>query len=258
MDSYLDLPYGPVFITGGAHKGRIGFYDDIQTSKTAIVYFGNLVRLDRPYLVSYRFLREITTQDLLTRMEEIERALLKSNQRFEKGKGKENEHEIRADLLSELVNVTGFFADRVMEARFNENMNGKRIFISHSSHDKPEARSLSVDLSSRGHRPWLDEWEITVGESIPKAVGEGIENCDVLILMMTKNSMQSQWVENEWHTKYWSEILKKKILLLPALFEECEIPTLLRHRKYANFTSSFSNGLEEILAALRKLEKSSD
>jgi hypothetical protein len=62
--------------------------------------------------------------------------------------------------------------------------------------------------------------------------------------------VESAWVEQEWHTMYWDEIASNQIKLIPVLGEECKIPKLLRHRKYANLTESYNDGLEEILLAL--------
>jgi TIR domain len=38
-----------------------------------------------------------------------------------------------------------------------------RVFISHSSKDKPAVEALAVALRERGIDPWLDKWEIGAG-----------------------------------------------------------------------------------------------
>ncbi len=62
--------------------------------------------------------------------------------------------------------------------------------------------------------------------------------------------MKSRWVENEWHAKYWDEIAEGKIRVLPVLLRPCKIPTLLKTKKYADFTKNYNSGLEELLFAL--------
>jgi len=42
--------YGPVRCTRGRNKGRIGYYDDDHTEKSAIVYFG------RPFQSNYEII----------------------------------------------------------------------------------------------------------------------------------------------------------------------------------------------------------
>ena len=53
-----------------------------------------------------------------------------------------------------------------------------KIFISHSSHDKGFVRKLAKDLKSIGYEPWLDEWEIKVGDCIVSKVEHGIADAD--------------------------------------------------------------------------------
>jgi hypothetical protein len=122
-----------------------------------------------------------------------------------------------------------------------------KIFISHSSKDKKFARKLAKSLSVFGFPPWLDELEIHVGDSIVQKVQQGLEDCDFMVLVLSKNSVKSKWVENEWQTKYWEEIETKKIKVLPALTERCRIPKLLLIKKYADFRTSYEKGLLELV-----------
>ena len=43
-----DIPFGPVYIAGGRHLGKIGYYDDDE-GKKAIIYF------DVPFISDYTF-----------------------------------------------------------------------------------------------------------------------------------------------------------------------------------------------------------
>lgn len=125
-----------------------------------------------------------------------------------------------------------------------------KIFISHSSLDKDFVRELSSDLIELGHKPWLDEWEIKVGECIVTKVEEGISNSDYIIIVLTPNSVASGWVEREWKTVYWSEIQFKKIMVLPVLLKECEIPTLLKTKKYADFRGKYAIGFSQLVQSI--------
>jgi hypothetical protein len=116
------------------------------------------------------------------------------------------------------------------------------IFISHASHDKDFSRRLATDLSALGHTPWLDEWEIKVGDCIIRKIEDGISKADHVVLVLSPRSVQSKWVEREWSAKYWEEIEKGQILLLPALIEDCEIPNLIKTKKYADFRKNYTIG----------------
>lgn len=125
-----------------------------------------------------------------------------------------------------------------------------KIFISHSSIDKEFAKELSKNLIELGHEIWLDEWRIKVGESIIEEVQKGLDDSEVMVIVLSKSSVQSSWVEREWKAKFWQEMETKKTLILPILIEDCEIPTLLRDKKYADFRQNKTKALFELVSSL--------
>lgn len=142
-----------------------------------------------------------------------------------------------------------------MDNRYENNPQGTKVFVSHSSLDKPFARSLCMDLEDNGFIPWLDELNIMVGESIPEKISIGIKEADFIIVILSNHSVNSRWVQKEWQTKYWSEIEKGKVHVLPVLLEDCEIPELLKTKKYADFRKDFNKGLLELVSALGSLSE---
>ncbi len=124
------------------------------------------------------------------------------------------------------------------------------IFISHSTKDKAFARRLAEDLQRLGHTPWLDEWQIKVGECIVTKIGSGIEDSDYVVIVLSSHSVKSGWVDKEWKTKYWSEIQTGKTLVLPVLVEDCSIPNLLATKKYADFRGNYAVALVDLANAI--------
>lgn len=126
-----------------------------------------------------------------------------------------------------------------------------KVFISYSSKDKALVSRLAKSLQDLRHNVWLDEWKIRVGDSIVSKISSGLENADFVAVVLSKNSTASAWVEQEWQTKYWDEVNKRKILVLPILLDDCEIPTLLKTKKYADFRVNYESGLVELSLSLQ-------
>lgn len=248
-----DLDFGPVYIRSGKHKGRIGCFDDItvinkKNIEEAIVLFGHPLLTNTYAVIPVECLEIINTHNLFERMDYLSRVIYL---RTENNKKISDAQKIT--YLEEINYINDLLSERMFNAMFYHDKNEVNVFLSHSSKDKSFVKSLAVDLKHYGISVWLDEWEINVGESIPTKVGEGIENCQYLALILSQNSVQSKWVENEWQTKYWDELESGKIHLLPILIEHCAIPTLLKHKKYADFTEDYSLALDELVNSISKL-----
>lgn len=73
-----------------------------------------------------------------------------------------------------------------------------QIFISYSRKDVDFARKLAASLSDLGAEVWIDVEDIPVGMNWSRAIQQGLDQCDVLLLIMSPDSMNSRNVENEW------------------------------------------------------------
>jgi hypothetical protein len=124
------------------------------------------------------------------------------------------------------------------------------IFISYSSRDKEFARKLATILIQHGHKPWLDDWEIKVGQSISSKIDQGLSSTDYVALVLTQHSVDSPWVDREWKAKYWDEVNRGRVTVLPLLVDDCQIPSLLKDKKYADFRADFDRGFVELLEAI--------
>jgi hypothetical protein len=265
--SSREIPFGPVFVINGAHAGRIGYYDDedteypedidwdtipegaeVEGTNVGIVYFGDFFVAKGYYVIPIEYLREVTTDDLMRRREELH-DLCGS---FARAKNPELdlEPEEEFDYLAELHYVESVLVDRMIQARYSRSGGGAKIFISYSSKDKAFATWLGTDLKAAGHTPWFDEWDIRVGESIPLKISEGLSAADFVIVVLSEHAVNSRWVEKEWHTKYWTEVERGQVAVLPVLLRDCEIPELLKTKKYADFRENYNNGLEDVLVAV--------
>ncbi len=124
------------------------------------------------------------------------------------------------------------------------------LFISYCSEDRKFIRKLSNHLRQLGHQVWLDEWKTLVGQCLVSEIQKGIEDTDFVAVALSKKSVKSGWVEREWQAKYWEDIEQRRIRVLPLLIEDCDIPTLLKPKKYADFRRIYIKGLVDLSLSL--------
>lgn len=125
-----------------------------------------------------------------------------------------------------------------------------KIFLSHSSQDKPFVEKLANDIKKLNIDVWLDKWEIKVGDSLISKISSGLSESDYFILVMSPHSVISEWVQKEFSYALIEEIESKSIKILPILLDNCEIPTLLRDKLFADFRENYDSGFEVLKNAL--------
>jgi hypothetical protein len=126
------------------------------------------------------------------------------------------------------------------------------IFLSHSSRDKFFVRKLAERLKSVGIRVWLDEAEINIGDSLTEKIGHAITEMDFVGVVLSNNSVNSEWVQRELQIAIQRELATKRIVILPLLIEPVEIPHFLKDKLYADFTTPerFEETFPKLLKAL--------
>lgn len=112
------------------------------------------------------------------------------------------------------------------------------VFISHNYKDKPLARKISNELIKYGIKPWIDESEIKLGDSLIEKIRAGLDNMDYLVVLISKNSVQSEWVKKELDIAMNSEIEGKKVITIPILAGKCDLPGFLKGKLYADMSTN--------------------
>jgi hypothetical protein len=125
-----------------------------------------------------------------------------------------------------------------------------RVFISHTSKDKPFVEQLAWSLRRFRIDVWYDEWEIAVGDSIVEKIFAGLDASDTLIVVMSPESVTSRWVNEELSVAVMRRLSEASIRILPVLIETCDIPTALRHIRYADFRDNHEEGLFRVMDSL--------
>jgi hypothetical protein len=92
-----------------------------------------------------------------------------------------------------------------------------KVFICHSSLDHPFVEMLSSRLKQDGIDVWIDDWMINVGDSIIQKINEALEASSYFIIVLTENSINSDWVKKELNATLMKQIVKKDVKILPLL-----------------------------------------
>jgi len=107
------------------------------------------------------------------------------------------------------------------------------VFLSHSSKDKPYVEEFYRKIRTSQVKVWCDKFNIIPGEFILSEINSGIDQSDILILFVSKSSLNSSWVKYEWES-YLSQRLseKKQTYLIPILLDKIKVPNSLKKFKY--------------------------
>lgn len=71
------------------------------------------------------------------------------------------------------------------------------VFLSHSSLDTWIASVIAEKIQALGADCWIDEKDLTGGDVIVEDIIKGIDACHEAIVLISPNSVKSQWVSFE-------------------------------------------------------------
>lgn len=130
------------------------------------------------------------------------------------------------------------------------------IFISYSHDDKYFATRLAAQLFRHKRSVWIDEWELNVGDSLIERIQDAIQDASALIVILSKSSIQSEWVKKELSVALIRELDEKRVIVLPVLIDDIkrsDIPPFLKDKVYADFRTDFDKGLHDLLNATARI-----
>ena len=110
------------------------------------------------------------------------------------------------------------------------------VFLCHSSLDKGFVRFLAERLSNDGLSVWIDEAELRIGDSIIEKISEAIDQVEFVVAIISSYSVPSSCVQKELSLAMTKEIEGKKVVVLPAVIENCHLPASISDKLYADVT----------------------
>lgn len=128
-----------------------------------------------------------------------------------------------------------------------------KIFVSYSRHDEAFAKKIAIWLSKTLNMGvWIDVDDIPPGVKWSAAIQDGLDNCEVMVVILTPESMESVNVEDEW--QYFIDLGKP---VVPILLRTTSIPYQLRRIQWIDFSDSddYNNSLRQLIVELRQQMK---
>lgn len=93
-------------------------------------------------------------------------------------------------------------------------------FISYSSKDQKFADKLYAGLQDNEVRCWFAPHDLRIGDKIRPRIDESIRLHDKLLLILSKHSVASDWVEQEVETALERERREKRLVLFPIRLDD--------------------------------------
>jgi hypothetical protein len=143
-------------------------------------------------------------------------------------------------------------------------------FISYASKDHAFAERLHADLQNNGVRCWFAPKDLPIGARTLVSIDESIRLYDKLLLILSKSSVKSQWVEGEVATALARERQQGSTILFPVRIDntvmtlETGWPALIRNTRNIGdfrrwkthdvYQKAFDRLLRDLTAAARQLQ----
>jgi uncharacterized protein YjbI with pentapeptide repeats len=108
---------------------------------------------------------------------------------------------------------------------FDQAIQHYSCFISYSAKDDDFAKRIHADLQDSGVRCWFAPHDMPIGAKIWDAIDEAIKLPDKLLLILSKNSIESDWVEDEVQKAFAEERDRKKLVLFPVRIDDAVMET---------------------------------
>lgn len=127
-----------------------------------------------------------------------------------------------------------------------------RVFLCHSSGDKPAVRGLYQRLRADGFDPWLDEEELLPGQEWQREIPQAVRSADVVLVCLSPQSItKAGYVQKE--IKFTLDVADEQpegtIFLIPLRLEPCEVPERLSRWQWVDLFNE--RGYERLLRLLR-------
>ena len=121
------------------------------------------------------------------------------------------------------------------------------IFLSYSRREVGFVDQLTDQLQKAGFRVWLDYRSLIPGSPWKTQIDNGLDESEVILLVVSKESMASKYVELEWR-----RVIREDKRIILAIFEAVDLPVELEQFEWVDFRGNFNKGVEELCGQLEQ------
>lgn len=128
-----------------------------------------------------------------------------------------------------------------------------KVFLCHSSVDKPAVRTLYKALKDSGFNPWLDEEKLLPGQDWEHEIIKAVRGSDAVVVCLSKGSTtRAGYVHRE--IRFALDVAEEQpegaIFLIPAKLEDCDMPNRLRRWQWVDLHET--DGHERLVRSLER------
>ena len=152
-----------------------------------------------------------------------------------------------------------------LQSLVNEPIQFYSCFISYSHKDGVFANQLHADLQDKGVPCWIDKEDLRLDTKLRDGIDEAVRRHDKLLLILSENSINSQWVEQEVETALEKEQQQDQLdplILFPIRLDDAAMNSkrgwvnFVKRRPMADFTNwenhdAYQKELERLLRSLK-------
>lgn len=251
-----ELKPGPVKIIGGEFSGRIGCFLGIEDSN-GLICFGDINEALGPYveIPTSNLSNRISTYDLINRSRDLQVNIISSKD----NSSSETNQDVKDQLIKmyeEYLLILKLLNRIYTNTTYLQGSGESKVFVSHSSADKDIAQIIAADLKLANINVWFDKWDLKLGHSIPQEICNGLEEADALLIILSKDYIQSAFCRDEWQSYYMRYNSTGRPILV-VIVDESEVPILLASRKYYRLDSmdKYNDMLAEVKSAIKAIAK---
>lgn len=123
----------------------------------------------------------------------------------------------------------------------------RKVFISYAHEDVALAERIATALKSAGVQVWIDQQQMSPGDSFLERMNEGLGDADYVLFLVSEASLGSRWVSREWM----AALANRDTVVVPVRVAPVPMPPLLRDIIYIDLVD-VDAGLEKLISFFRK------